>query len=96
MRSVFNIGMKGARARARVRPLVEFMAGAGLLTVLYFGGIWTLDGSLTLGEFLGFLTALGLMYGPAKDVSQANSEVQEMPKTPSICRVLKRRSAWRT
>ncbi|MBN1256179.1 MAG: ABC transporter ATP-binding protein [Planctomycetes bacterium] len=77
MRSVFNIGMKGARARARVRPMVELMAGFGLLLVLYVGGIWKLGGTLSLGELMGFGTALGLMYMPAKDFSQANSEVQE-------------------
>ncbi len=74
---VFGLGMKGARARARVRPLVQFMAGMGAMLVLFIGGRWVLLDKMELQELVAFLTALGLMYQPAKDVSHANTEVQE-------------------
>ncbi|MFW5856804.1 MAG: ABC transporter transmembrane domain-containing protein, partial [Planctomycetota bacterium] len=59
MRAVFNVGMKGARARARVRPLVEFFSGIGLMAVFYAGGLWVLDGQIALDELMGFVAALG-------------------------------------
>jgi subfamily B ATP-binding cassette protein MsbA len=92
MRSVFDHGMRGARAQARVRPLVELMSGAGLLIVLYVGGRWVLGGEVEFKELMGFVTALGLMYAPAKDVSNANSQVQEtLPAAERVFDILRER-----
>ncbi|MFH0910883.1 MAG: ABC transporter ATP-binding protein [Planctomycetota bacterium] len=74
---VFNVGMKGARARARTRPLVEFLSGIGVMLVLFVGGRWVLMGKMKLESFYAFYVALGLMYQPSKEFSTANGEIQE-------------------
>jgi subfamily B ATP-binding cassette protein MsbA len=75
--NLFNVGMKGARARARVRPIVELLAGTGALAVLFIGGRWCILGHIKPEELIAFYTLLGLMYQPAKQFSNANSELQE-------------------
>lgn len=77
LRDFFRVSMKGQRARSRVRPVVELMSGSGMFLVLYIGGMRVIEGDLPSGHLIGFITALGLMYGPAKELSQANSDAME-------------------
>ena len=46
-------------------PLVEMMAGVGILIVLFFGGRYVIRGELTLGEFVAFNTYLAMLIWPA-------------------------------
>ena len=46
-------------------PLVEMMAGVGILIVLFFGGRFVISGDLTLGEFVAFNTYLAMLIWPA-------------------------------
>ncbi len=46
-------------------PLVEMMAGIGILIVLFFGGKFVIQGNLTLGEFVAFNTYLAMLIWPA-------------------------------
>lgn len=46
-------------------PLVEMMAGFGILIVLFFGGRYVIQGRLTLGEFVAFNTYLAMLIWPA-------------------------------
>ncbi len=77
LQNLFNVGMKGARARARVRPLVELLAGTGAMIILFVGGRWVLMGKMRFEDLMAFYGSLGLMYQPAKSLSNANSEAQE-------------------
>ena len=73
----FRVSMKGQRARSRVRPLVELVSGCGMLLVVYYGGARVLSGELESGDLIGFIAALGMLYGPAKELSQSNSDATE-------------------
>ena len=46
-------------------PMVEMMAGIGILIVLFFGGRYVIQGKLTLGEFVAFNTYLAMLIWPA-------------------------------
>jgi ATP-binding cassette subfamily B protein len=46
-------------------PMVEMLAGIGILIVLFFGGRFVIQGSLTLGEFVAFNTYLAMLIWPA-------------------------------
>ncbi len=76
-RRLFGALMKYERARARTRPIVEFVAGLGGLVVIYVGGEWVFGHKIDVSKLVGFLTALGVMYNPAKELSRANNELQE-------------------
>ncbi|MHC4870902.1 MAG: ABC transporter ATP-binding protein [Planctomycetota bacterium] len=77
LQDLFNVGMKGARARARVKPLTELMLGIGAMIMLFFGGRWVLMGKMQFEDLMAFYGSLGLMYQPLKSISNANSEAQE-------------------
>ncbi|MCX7934276.1 MAG: ABC transporter ATP-binding protein/permease, partial [Planctomycetota bacterium] len=76
-RRLFQVAMKRERARALERPLAEFMSACGTLAVLAVGGAWVFHAGLRPADLGAFIIALGLMYGPAKELSRANSDLQE-------------------
>lgn len=43
-------------------PMVNFLLGAGVFLVIYFGGMDVLNGSMTTGELLQFVTYTQLLY----------------------------------
>jgi len=74
---LFQVAMKRERARALERPLAEFMSACGTLAVMAVGGAWVFHAGLRPADLGAFIIALGLMYGPAKELSRANSDLQE-------------------
>jgi ATP-binding cassette subfamily B multidrug efflux pump len=46
-------------------PMVEMMAGIGILIVLWWGGRLVISGTLTLGEYVAFNTYLAMLIWPA-------------------------------
>jgi len=65
------------RSRSRIDPLLETIGGAALGAVLGFAGWRAAPGSGTLGDFVGFVTALGLTSQPLRALGNLNSAVQE-------------------
>jgi subfamily B ATP-binding cassette protein MsbA len=65
------------RSRSRIDPLLETIGGAALGAVLGFAGWRAAHGSGTLGDFVGFVTALGLTSQPLRALGNLNSAVQE-------------------
>jgi ATP-binding cassette, subfamily B, bacterial len=74
---IMRAELAATRLRALFAPLVELIELAGVLLVLAWG-TWALSsGSLTLGGLLAFLTYLGLMYRPARDLGHVAAGVFE-------------------
>jgi len=65
------------RSRSRIDPLLETIGGAALGAVLGFAGWRAAHGTGTLGDFVGFVTALGLTSQPLRALGNLNSAVQE-------------------
>ncbi|WP_417248091.1 ABC transporter ATP-binding protein [Celeribacter sp.] len=61
-----NEELRAARGQAGIPSLVDFVAGLGFCSVLYFGGMQIISGEKTVGEFMAFFTALGLVIDPAR------------------------------
>ena len=53
-RRAFDRSMDAAHIRALYQPLMGFPPILGLGVVLVYGGIQTIDGAMTLGEFVAF------------------------------------------
>jgi ATP-binding cassette, subfamily B, bacterial len=67
--------LAATRLRALFAPIVELIELAGVLIVLAWG-TWALStGALTLGGLLAFVTYLGLLYRPARDLGQVATGV---------------------
>lgn len=61
--------MKALKARLAAAPVTEAITGIGIAGVIFYGGYQGINGTLTIGAFMSFLTALMLSYDPLKRVS---------------------------
>jgi subfamily B ATP-binding cassette protein MsbA len=69
--------MRGLRARALSSPAMELLVGFGFAVAIYFAGTQGVRGDLTLGHFMGFMTAALLIYSPLKSVATLQTQLQE-------------------
>ena len=58
--------MRGTRARALSSPSMELLVGCGFALAIYFAGTQGVRGDLTLGHFMGFMTAALLIYARSR------------------------------
>ena len=64
------------RAWSFYQPAMSFLAALGTVLVLFFGGRAVLGGSLTQGEFFGFLFIMPFFYEPVGRLHQLNQILQ--------------------
>ena len=74
---LFRLYMKGTTIRAFTNPMMEVLAAFGIAGVVWYGGYSVINGGRTPGQFLGFLTALFLLYDPFKGLAKTNTMVQQ-------------------
>jgi subfamily B ATP-binding cassette protein MsbA len=58
-------------------PTMEFIGGIAFVGALWYGSQEIAAGRLTTGQFTAFITALFMMYAPAKKLSRVNANVQQ-------------------
>ena len=73
---LYRTSMKVTSALSVLPPLMEFIGGVAFVMALYFGSREIGAGKLTTGEFVSFVTALFMMYTPAKKLSRVNADLQ--------------------
>ncbi len=61
---------KARAMKARLVPIVTLVTSAGVCAVLYFGGDSALQGGLTAGSIVLFLSYIAKMYKPMQDISK--------------------------
>jgi ABC-type multidrug transport system fused ATPase/permease subunit len=64
------------RIWALYSPAMRFAAGLGSALVLWFGGRMVMDGTMKLGELVGFLFFLHLFYDPVERLHSLNQMLQ--------------------
>lgn len=69
--------MRSTRLIEAASLLMEFVGGAGIAFVLFYGGNLVIKGSITAGDFFSFLAAIFLIYTPARRLASANSALQQ-------------------
>ena len=70
--------MKQQKAASLAPPVTEFLGAAGLLVVLWYGGRQVIGGQLLSPDwFLTFLAFMLSILHPAKNLSYANTKIQE-------------------
>ena len=74
---LYRTNMKVTAALAGLPPLMELLGGFAMAGALWYGSREIAAGALTLGEFLSFIAAMFLMYGPAKKLSRVNANLQQ-------------------
>ena len=72
-----EFAMRSTRARALSSPSVELLTGCGFALAIYFAGTKGVRGDLSLGHFMGFMTAALLIYAPLKSAATLQTQLQE-------------------
>ncbi len=73
----FKINMKSIYVGAIVSPIMEILGVMGLAAVIYVGGKEVFDGTMTVGEFTAFITAVGLVFEPIRKLGGTYSKIQD-------------------
>ena len=64
----FEVAAQNARLTAVNSPLLDLIANFGLVLVVGAGGVFTINGSLTIGELVAFTTYLTQLFAPIRRV----------------------------
>ena len=73
----FRLNVKSVKIAELVNPLMELFGAVGIAVVIIIGGSEVIKGSLSVGSFFSFLTALFMLYTPIKRVSNLYNRMQD-------------------
>jgi subfamily B ATP-binding cassette protein MsbA len=73
----YRTSLKVTATLATLPPVMEFIGGVAFVSALWYGAQEIKAGNLTEGDFFSFITALFMMYGPAKKLSRVNADLQQ-------------------
>ncbi|KGI55609.1 ABC transporter permease, partial [Campylobacter sp. MIT 97-5078] len=71
-----RLSLKSARVDAAISPIMEIFGSIGVAVVIFIGGKEVVDGSLDVGKFSSFITALFMAYTPLKKLSSMYGRIQ--------------------
>lgn len=74
--AAFGRSMDAARIRAGYQPLISFVPLVGLAIILLYGGVQTIDGQISLGEFVQFYLYLTMLMGPFRTLGMLVGNAQ--------------------
>jgi subfamily B ATP-binding cassette protein MsbA len=73
----FKAIRKVEQTRLGAGPIMEIISAIAIAVVVFFAGYRSMQGAITLGEFVSFLAALMLAYQPVKALAGVNVGIQE-------------------
>ena len=73
----FKAIRKVEQTRLGAGPIMEIISAVAIATVVFFAGYRSIQGAITLGEFVSFLAALMLAYQPVRALAGINVGIQE-------------------
>jgi subfamily B ATP-binding cassette protein MsbA len=76
-REYYRENMRSTRVSQFAALLMEAVGGLGIAFVIWYGGRLIIRGVMTAGDFTSFLTAILLVYTPAKRLAQVNIGIQQ-------------------
>ncbi|MGD9801824.1 MAG: ABC transporter ATP-binding protein [Hyphomicrobiaceae bacterium] len=74
---ILKLRMKAVRNRARLDPMLEALAGFAVAGVIALATWRIATGSSTIGDFVGFIIALGMAAQPTRGIGNLSARVQE-------------------
>ncbi|MXY24143.1 MAG: ABC transporter ATP-binding protein [Acidobacteria bacterium] len=75
--ATYRITMKVASTLSALPALMELIGAVGVVFVLWYGSTRIRSGAMSTGDFVAFVSALLLMYGPVRKLSRVNANVQQ-------------------
>ena len=73
----FKAIRKVEQTRLGAGPIMEIISATAIAIVVFFAGYRSMQGAITLGEFVSFLAALMLAYQPVRALAGINIGIQE-------------------
>ena len=69
--------VEGVTLWSRYGPLMQNMSGIGVVTVAWYGGFQVMEGTLSVGSLVAFMTYLWRLYWPITEVTNENERFQK-------------------
>lgn len=76
MQKLFKLGIKMIQKTAWMTPMLHIVASIGVAAVIGYGSYLIVNGVITSGNFVSFITALIMLYNPIKNIGKNFSAVQ--------------------
>ncbi|MBI5740621.1 MAG: ABC transporter ATP-binding protein [Nitrospirae bacterium] len=76
-RDYYRENMRSVRVTELVGLMMEVVTGLGIAFVLWYGGKLIVAGAITIGDFFSFLTAIILLFTPARRLAKVNAGIQK-------------------
>lgn len=76
LRTIFKLTMKMVQRTAWMTPLMHIIISVGIGGVIGYGSYLIVNGSITSGNFVSFITALVMLYSPIKGIGKNFNSVQ--------------------
>ncbi len=76
LRRLFRLGIKMVQKTAWLTPMMHVIVAIGVAAVIGFGSYLIVNGTITSGNFVSFITALILLYTPIKNIGKSFNAVQ--------------------
>lgn len=76
LRTMFKLTMKMIQKTAWMTPLMHIIVSVGIGGVIGYGSYLIVNGTITSGNFVSFITALVMLYGPVKGIGKNFNNVQ--------------------
>ncbi len=86
-RDYYRENMRATRVSESSTLIMEAVGGLGIAFVIWYGAKLILSNAMTVGDFTSFLTAIFLVYTPAKRLAKINVGIQQA--RPPLDRVYK-------
>jgi len=77
VKDFYRENMRSVRVSEFVSLIMEVVAGTGIAFVIWYGGNLIVTNVMTIGDFFSFLTAIFLLYTPAKRLARVNNGIQK-------------------
>ena len=91
---IFELNLKSIKTNQLTAPLMETAGALAAALIILTGGKEVIDGSMSVGSFFSFLTALFMLYTPIKSVSQLYNQIQDaIAASTRIYQILDRKSS---
>lgn len=68
--------MKHVAAAAATVPITQVLASTAIAGIVYYAAMESASGGLTVGGFVSFVTAVGMLLAPLKRLTQINEHIQ--------------------
>ena len=74
---LYRTNLKVTSTVSMLPPMMEFLGGVAIVTLLWYGRRHIAANSMTQGEFLAFIFAAFRLYTPIKRLSRVNANIQQ-------------------